>query len=214
MFIYLSSLFFALALLCAAQAPAQAATPVFKHYVGESGRPLKNGMQQVAEYEYDVYVNTSMANYTSGGKKYIALRLPMASFNVYQNLYSDSKSQRQYRGSTLEPLGYYRWYDYTTDKAAANVVKYASSANVLASMNNEAGESAGLFAYNMNLGGPLNINGPCLELCGVAYNPPAESDNADWAGQTIACDVSRYVDYNGPRGIVRGGQMPLPNQRQ
>lgn len=201
MFKYLSSLFFALALLCAAQAPAQTATPVFKHYVGESGRPLKNGMQQVAEYEYDVYVNTSMANYTTkDGKKYIALRLPMASFNVYQNLYSTKPytlgSQRQYRGSTLEPLGYYRWYDYTTDKAAANVVKYASSANVLASMNNEAGESAGLFAYNMDLGGGLNINGPCLELCGVGYNPPAESDNADWAGQTIACDVSRYVDYN------------------
>lgn len=198
------SLLIAIVLLLAvnrehAMAQSNITTPVFKHYVGESGRPLKNGMQQVAEYEYNVYVNTSMANYTSGGKKYIALRLPIASFNVYQNLYSNStysSSQRQYRGSTLEPLGYYRWYDYTTDKAAANVVKYDSRANVLASMNNEAGESAGLFAYNMDLGGGYNINGPCLELCGVAYNPPAESDNADWAGQTIACDVSRYVDYN------------------
>ena len=51
MFKYLSSLFLAVALLFAAQAPAQ----TFAHYAGVSGKPLaSNGMQQVAEYNYNI----------------------------------------------------------------------------------------------------------------------------------------------------------------
>lgn len=58
MFKYLSSLFLAVALLFAAQAPAQ----TFAHYVGASGKPLaSNGMQQVAEYNYNIYVTSKTA---------------------------------------------------------------------------------------------------------------------------------------------------------
>lgn len=58
MFKYLSSLFLAVALLFAAQAPAQ----TFAHYAGASGKPLaSNGMQQVAEYNYNIYVTSKAA---------------------------------------------------------------------------------------------------------------------------------------------------------
>lgn len=43
------------------------------------------------------------------------------------------------------------------------------------------------------IAGTLSASG--RNYVGVNYNKPSGADAADWAGETIACDVSRYIDY-------------------
>jgi len=202
--------FITLSLLLIGMLPLHADV-VFKHYKGASGRPLMdNGMQRVAEYHYYYYVSPDMqtvtsgdtpnkktlGTYSSGGSTYLTLELPMMHYSYFTRTSTD-------RGNVTEPLGYYRWYDYTTDKASANVVKwempnYNLNASELKSINDENGADAGLFAYNITLrpSSSKTFKGPCTEIVGAAYKIPAEAANADWKGEEIACDVSRYTDYN------------------
>ena len=42
------------------------------------------------------------------------------------------------------------------------------------------------------------------DYAGVKYNKPTGADAEDWAGETIACDVSRYNDYN----LTKRGYYP------
>lgn len=49
-------------------------------------------------------------------------------------------------------------------------------------------EDYGLFAYN------LNSALPTRSKIGVTYIAPAGASSDDWAGEDIACDVSRYID--------------------
>lgn len=192
---YLSSLFLALALLFASQAPAQ----TFAHYAGASGKPLaSNGMQQVAEYHYYIYVTSTAGPniYTTGGNTFVPLRL---SFQNYMN------GNTAGNGADLEPQGYIRWYNYLTDKGDdGHLVRYQSYMNQLVSVNNNAGESAGYIGYNLGFRGTSQVNntflntssGPRLNTVGCAYQLTSDCNNADWAGADIGCDVSRYVDYN------------------
>lgn len=85
----------------------------------------------------------------------------------------------------LEPLGYYRWYNYDTDEASANIKADTQDTNYLHEISDEKGNKKGLLAYNL---GQIN---PWQGNLGVNYTRPAD-DN--WKGETIACDVSRYVD--------------------
>ena len=185
MFKYLSSLFLAVALLFAAQAPAQ----TFAHYAGASGKPLaSNGMQQVAEYEYYVYINGESSDYTdkTTGIKYVYLKLPM-------QYYTDTKTF----GNETEPKGYFRWYDYNTDKGTSKLGKYQSAYNVLTSISDAEGNARGLFAYNLNKTAfkARPFAGPHMSWVGAWYiNKTANESN--WKGDDIACDVSRYIDYN------------------
>ena len=195
MFKYLSSLFLAVTLLFSSQAPAQ----TFAHYPGASGKPLaSNGMQQVAEYHYYIYVTSTAGpnTYTTGGNTFVPLRL---SFQNYMN------GNTAGNGADLEPQGYIRWYNYLTDKGDDNhLVRYQSYMNQLVSVNNSAGESAGYIGYNLGFRGTTQVNntflntssGPRLNTVGCAYQLTSDCNNADWAGADIGCDVSRYVDYN------------------
>lgn len=85
----------------------------------------------------------------------------------------------------LEPLGYYRWYNYDTDEASANIKADTQDTNYLHEISDEKGNTKGLLAYNLDKINPWQGN------LGVNYTRPAD-DN--WKGETIACDVSRYVD--------------------
>ena len=85
----------------------------------------------------------------------------------------------------LEPLGYYRWYNYDTDEASANIKADTQDTNYLHEISDEKGNKKGLLAYNLDKINPWQGN------LGVNYTRPAD-DN--WKGETIACDVSRYVD--------------------
>lgn len=116
------------------------------------------------EYTYPVEVG-----------KPVPLTLPMEDF--------DGVATHGHAG--LEPLGYYRWYNYDTDEASANIKADTQDTNYLHEISDEKGNKKGLLAYNLDKIKPWQGN------LGVNYIRPAD-DN--WKGETIACDVSRYVD--------------------
>ena len=88
-------------------------------------------------------------------------------------------------GADLEPRGYFRWYNYDTDKASAQLETYSYSfRSKLKSMKDSRGVDKGLVAYNLS-------SKPNRKLVGVIYTRPSDTS---WTGETIACDVSRYVD--------------------
>lgn len=88
------------------------------------------------------------------------------------------------KGADLEPRGYFRWYNYDTDKASAQLETYSSNGSKLKSMKDSRGVDKGLVAYNLS-------SKPNRNLVGVKYTRPSDTS---WTGETIACDVSRYVD--------------------
>lgn len=116
------------------------------------------------EYTYPVKVG-----------KPVPLTLPMEDFDGVDN----------HGHPGLEPLGYYRWYNYDTDEASANIKADTQDTNYLQEISDEKGNKKGLLAYNLKKINPWQGN------LGVNYTRPAD-DN--WKGETIACDVSRYVD--------------------
>ena len=116
------------------------------------------------EYTYPVEVG-----------KPVPLTLPMEDF--------DGVATHGHAG--LEPLGYYRWYNYDTDEASANIKADNQDTNYLQEISDEKGNKKGLLAYNL---GKIN---PWQGNLGVNYTRP---DDDNWKGETIACDVSRYVD--------------------
>ena len=94
-------------------------------------------------------------------------------------------------GNPLEPLGYFRWYNYDTDMAsehlqADNTTGESSLKRYQHVLTDEFGKSKGIFAYNM----PEYTNAWQGNV-GVFYTRP---NDTSWEGETIACDVSRYVD--------------------
>lgn len=208
MFKYLSSLFLAVALLFAAQAPAQ----TFAHYVGASGKPLaSNGMQQVAEYNYNIYVTSKAAPNMEAfeGSNYLLFKLPL------QNYLASDRNHLDTGGSDLEPQGYFRWYNFRTDlnddsnlqpygiwitQDVLKNIKYATTAS-----SDKAGKSAGWFGWNLGYNSrfprgnqPFTMTGRGADLVRVGcwYKLTADCDNPDWEGADVACDVSRYQDYN------------------
>lgn len=137
----------------------------FKHYVGHANTAFdENGMQQTAEWEYYVYVKNAGDN--------VELVLPFDKYNS---------------GEPLEPQGYFRWYDFKKDRACANLKKNSTTESLLNSRVSGS-EDYGLFAYNLNPALPTSSK------IGVTYIAPAEVSSDDWAGEDIACDVSRYID--------------------
>ena len=143
------------------------------HKQGESGLPLDKhlGMQQTAEWHYYYYLPT-------GSTTKMALNLPFVGWTGQCN--------------DLEPYGWIRWYDYTTDKASDQLTSYNNYYTYLKqSRDNTSGTNIGLSAYQISTPSTNYQN-----YVGVYYNKPSGADAADWAGETIACDVSRYIDGN------------------
>lgn len=85
-------------------------------------------------------------------------------------------------GSDLEPQGYFRWYNYDTDNKSDNL-SATNKATKLVEMRDGNGVSKGLVAYKLDAY-------PTSKNVGVVYTRPS----GDWKGETIACDVSKYVD--------------------
>lgn len=140
----------------------------FKHYVGHANTALdENGMQQTAEWEYYVYVKEASEE--------IELVLP---FDEYEN-----------SGKDLEPQGYFRWYDLKTDSASNNLRQNSGTKPTLLNSIISGGKNYGLFAYKLQ-----KADKPCSDNIGVTYTAPAEASSEGWAGEDIACDVSRYID--------------------
>lgn len=139
----------------------------FKHYVGHANTALDNGKQQTAEWEYYVYVKDA--------NEQVELVLP---FDKYEN-----------SGNDLEPQGYFRWYDLKTDLASNNLRQNSGTKPTLLNSIISGGKNYGLFAYKLQ-----KADKPCSDNIGVTYTAPAEASSEGWAGEDIACDVSRYID--------------------
>lgn len=139
----------------------------FNHYVGHANTALdENDMQQTAEWEYYVYVKDA--------NEKVELVLPFD----------------DYKGSSdaLEPQGYFRWYDFNKDRASANLCANTGTTPTLLHNIKSGSEDYGLFAYNLYPAFPTSSN------IGVTYTAPAGASSDGWAGEDIACDVSRYID--------------------
>lgn len=149
--------------------PGIAYSQTFKHYQGIAN---KAGDYEVIDAAYDcLRQKTHVYDYyialPSGESK--DLSLPFSGYSG--------------NGTDLEPRGYFRWYNYDTDKASAQLKAYSASGK-LQSMKDDHGIDKGLIAYNLS-------SKPNRNLVGAIYTRPAD---ASWSGETIACDVSRYVD--------------------
>ena len=147
------------------------------HKNGQSGLPLDSrGMQQTAEWHYYYYLPT--------GSSTMELELPFAGWG-------DSST------NDLEPYGWIRWYDYTTDLKSDRLTVYnSSSTSLYNSKDNDSKKDIGLIAGS--------LGNSARNYAGVKYNKPTGADAEDWAGETIACDVSRYNDYN----LTKRGNYP------
>lgn len=149
--------------------PGVICAQTFKHFEGIAN---KTGDYEVIDastdclrqktHVYDYYIAIP-----SGGRK--ELSLP---FSEYLG-----------KGADLEPRGYFRWYNYDTDKASAQL-DTCSYRSKLKSMKDSRGVDKGLVACNLS-------SKPNRDLVGVRYTRPSDTS---WTGETIACDVSRYVD--------------------
>lgn len=142
----------------------------FNHYVGHANTAFdEKGRQQTAEWEYYVYVNDA--------NEQVELVLP---FDKYENGIGS--------GTPLEPRGYFRWYDFNTDKANDNLSPVTGTgASTLLNHIKSEGKDYGLFAFNIS-------QDPVSKNVGVMYTAPAGASSDGWTGEDIACDVSRYID--------------------
>lgn len=151
--------------------PGVICAQTFKHYEGIAN---KTGDYEVIDVSTDcLRQKTHVYDYyiaiPSGGSK--ELSLPFSGYSG--------------DGADLEPRGYFRWYNYDTDKASAQLETYSYSfRSKLNSMQDSRGVNKGLVAYNLT-------SKPNRKLVGVIYTRPSDTS---WTGETIACDVSRYVD--------------------
>lgn len=165
-------------LACCVSTSVRAQSSVFAHYKGVNNMPyIKNPygieMQQVHEYEYTYYVEA--------GKR-IDLLLPFQGYGNYSSTRDD------------EPKGYIRWYDYKTDMKSNSLVIW-SPAGYLKDVKDKYGNSRGFIAWKNNPNSD-DIKGPNIRMQGVQYAPPATAASADWEGEEIACDVSKYTDFD------------------
>lgn len=141
----------------------------FNHYVGHANTAFEKGMQQTAEWEYYVYVKDA--------NEQVELVLP---FDKYENGIGS--------GTPLEPRGYFRWYDFKTDKANDNLSPVTGTgASTLLNHIVSGINDYGLFAFNIS-------QDPVSKNVGVMYTAPAGASSEGWVGEDIACDVSRYID--------------------
>lgn len=139
------------------------------HKKGQSGLPLDSrGMQQTAEWHYYYYLPTNSNT--------MELELPFDGW-----LKSSTND--------LEPYGWIRWYDYTTDLMSDRLTVYSRYYTSLKSLKDDTSKKdIGLIAGT--------LRNSARDYAGVKYNKPTGADAEDWGGDTIACDVSRYNDYS------------------
>lgn len=139
----------------------------FKHYEGIANK--KGNWDMVNGQTYQKIHEWEYYYYVDGteDKQQILLSLP---FQWYEA-----------SGNNLEPRGYFRWYDYNTDQESDHLIVCGDETQTKLFKKG----NWGLFANNIGAS-------PTSKLIGVNYS--TSHVNASWKGETIACDVSRYVD--------------------
>lgn len=139
----------------------------FKHYEGIANK--KGDWDRVNGHTYQKTHEWEYYYYVDGNEtdKRVMLELP---FQYYGG-----------SGNNLEPRGYFRWYNYNTDQESEHLTLCGDETHTKLSKKG----NWGLFANNIGAN-------PCSNLIGVYYNTSYVTDS--WTGETIACDVSRYID--------------------
>ena len=138
----------------------------FKHYEGIANK--KGEWDKVNGHTYQKTHEWEYYYYVDATDNQVLLNLP---FQRYE----------EGSGNELEPRGYFRWYDYDTDAESAHLETCGDATQTkLYKKGNR-----GLFANNIGAN-------PISKLIGVYYKTSHVTDS--WKGETIACDVSRYVD--------------------
>ena len=151
--------------------PGMAYSQTFKHYEGIANK--------AGDYEVIDAATECLRQKTHVYDYYIAI--PSDGFKELSLPFSGYSGD----GADLEPRGYFRWYNYDTDKASDQLEKYSNFfRSKLKSMKDSRGVDKGLIAYNLS-------SKPNRNSVGVIYTRPSDTS---WSGETIACDVSRYVD--------------------
>lgn len=138
----------------------------FKHYEGIANK--KGDWDMVNGHTYQKTHEWEYYYYVDG-KEYnpqILLSLP---FQRYEG-----------DGNNLEPRGYFRWYNYNTDEGSEHLKVVDETQTKLFKKG-----KWGLFANNIGAH-------PTSNRIGVNYSTSHVNDS--WKGETIACDVSRYID--------------------
>lgn len=169
-------------LACCVSTSVSAQSSVFAHYKGVNNLPYISNtygkeMQQVHEYEYTYYVN-----YEKDGQ-FVSLLLP------FQDYYTTNYNVKR----DDEPKGYIRWYDYKTDMQSNNLRKFSNSFSLLQEVTDKNGKKRGFFAWKDNT--ETENAGPNIVKQGVIYIVPDSAAYDDWKGEEIACDVSKYTDF-------------------
>lgn len=139
----------------------------FKHYEGIANK--KGDWDMVNGHTYQKTHEWEYYYYVDGNEsnQQVMLMLPIQNYTGSSN--------------DLEPRGYYRWYNYDTDEGSDNLVACGDATQTKLYKKG----NWGLFANNIG-------THPTSTLIGVYYNTSHVNDS--WKGETIACDVSRYVD--------------------
>lgn len=138
----------------------------FKHYEGIANK--KGDWDMVNGHTYQKTHEWEYYYYVDG-KEYnpqILLSLP---FQRYEG-----------DGNDLEPRGYFRWYNYNTDEGSEHLKVVDETQTKLFKKG-----KWGLFANNIGAH-------PTSNRIGVNYSTSHVNDS--WKGETVACDVSRYID--------------------
>lgn len=138
----------------------------FKHYEGIANK--KGDWDMVNGHIYQKTHEWEYYYYVDGKEdnQQILLSLP---FQRYEG-----------DGNDLEPRGYFRWYNYDTDQGSEHLKVVDETQTKLFKK-----ENWGLFANNIGAH-------PTSNRIGVNYSTSHVNDS--WKGETIACDVSRYID--------------------
>lgn len=153
-------------------------TKALKHTSGyaknyAAGALGSNGQQQVHAWTYDYYLQPGQQ---------MMLGVPVAA--------------AEGGGSDLEPAAYWRWYDYNTDRSSVQISN-ATKGRALNEMRDADGTAYGLFKRSLR-GGDVRSNGnySCRpnndNVSAVTFTAP---NDENWTGDAIACDVSRYNDW-------------------
>lgn len=130
--------------------------------------------QGTHEWTYEIYVKP-------GAKK--SLMLPIQRVIDY--------------GNDLEPQGYFRWYNWNTDFESDNIKPYNANNTSKPKLEkrfyqiidkiDKVERSRGLIAWWW---GNKQTNATANNVAAVNYKAP----ESGWEGETIACDVSKYID--------------------
>lgn len=136
---------------------------------GSYGETTDDIRQGTHEWTYEIYVKRGET---------VNLMLP------FQNVEGD--------GQSLEPQGYFRWYDWNTDFMSSKIAPYGDASNnklkeMFKQTIDEKEISRGLF-YWWN---GTNILASAKNMAAVKFTAPTSES---WTGDIIACDVSKYID--------------------